>query len=326
MRDRNTNSSESPLVSVVIPTYNRRSTIVEAVESVLRQDVHDIEVLVIDDGSTDGTFELLAQQFGSSIHVVRKPNGGVASARNEGVRLSRGKWIAFLDSDDVWMPGKLKYQLGQLSENKGAIAHFCNARFSSQDGDGPSLTELRGIETATSCLVFERPIVPVLQYGQLFLQCFIVESRIAKLYSFDPLLKMSEDRDYILNIASNGPFIIGSEELVQIRRIPSDLNALTVLGKTKLEHYTIEAYRSVLRTSKLTPEETKYIRSLVSGLLYDQSQSVGCSFLRSISLNLRAFMTAPNLRIGFRSMLACLGLGKVAEKMRRDKNRGKFQR
>lgn len=103
---------ESPLLSVVIPTWNRVHLVCEAVESALSQKAGRVEAVVVDDGSTDGTAELLARRFGPRIRLLRMPKrGGVGAARNAGVRAACGELIAFLDSDDVWLSGKLDAEL-----------------------------------------------------------------------------------------------------------------------------------------------------------------------------------------------------------------------
>lgn len=99
------------LVSVIIPTFNRRAVVCDAVASVCAQRGADVEVVVVDDGSTDGTAAALADSFGPRIRVVRTENRGVAAARNLGIARTRGALIAFLDSDDLWLPGKLAAQV-----------------------------------------------------------------------------------------------------------------------------------------------------------------------------------------------------------------------
>lgn len=100
-----------PRVSVIIPTYNRAALVKEAVASVLAQTYRDFELLVVDDGSTDGTPEALAA-FGEEIRVLPRPGrGGVSAARNAGMAAAQGEWLAFLDSDDLWLPEKLARQM-----------------------------------------------------------------------------------------------------------------------------------------------------------------------------------------------------------------------
>lgn len=99
-----------PRVSVIIPAYNAEAFVREAVDSALAQTHRDVEVIVVDDSSTDGTARCLAA-YEDRIRVHRQANTGVAGARNAGVRLSTGDWVAFLDADDVWRPRKLGAQL-----------------------------------------------------------------------------------------------------------------------------------------------------------------------------------------------------------------------
>jgi glycosyltransferase involved in cell wall biosynthesis len=108
----------SPLVSVVIPTYNRWPMIAEAVQSVLTQTFEPFELIVVDDGSVDPTMALLNRRD-SRLIVVSQRRAGVAAARNAGVAVSRGKYIAFLDSDDLWSPAKLAVQTNFMEQNPG---------------------------------------------------------------------------------------------------------------------------------------------------------------------------------------------------------------
>jgi len=100
-----------PRVSVIIPAYNRKAMLCEAVDSVLAQNYRDFEVVVVDDGSTDGTADEAAARYGARVRLLRQSNRGVASARNLGVACSYGEYIAFLDSDDLWRPKKLDAQV-----------------------------------------------------------------------------------------------------------------------------------------------------------------------------------------------------------------------
>jgi glycosyltransferase involved in cell wall biosynthesis len=106
--------SSSPTVSVVIPAYNAARWIAETLDSVLAQTFRNFEVIVVDDGSTDQTSEVVAG-YGDRIHYLRKENGGEGSARNVGIRAARGSYIAFLDADDLWLPEKLQLQMELLS-------------------------------------------------------------------------------------------------------------------------------------------------------------------------------------------------------------------
>jgi glycosyltransferase involved in cell wall biosynthesis len=97
-------------VSVIIPAHNAEAFVADTVDSALNQTYQDLEVIVVDDGSSDGTVAALAR-FGDRIRVHQQPNGGVAKARNTGVSLATGAWVAFLDADDLWLPEKTDRQL-----------------------------------------------------------------------------------------------------------------------------------------------------------------------------------------------------------------------
>jgi len=113
----------TPILSVVIPTWNRSRLVCEAIESALNQRAGQVEVIVVDDGSTDDTVDVLARSFGSRIHLLRLPQRrGPGAARNAGIRLASGELIAFLDSDDLWLPGKLDAELGVLKRFPDADA------------------------------------------------------------------------------------------------------------------------------------------------------------------------------------------------------------
>jgi glycosyltransferase involved in cell wall biosynthesis len=104
-----------PTVSVIVPTYNRRELLPRALASVLAQGCSEpVELIVVDDGSTDGSASLVAADF-PTVTVIRQENRGVSAARNAGIRVARGPWIALLDSDDHWLEHKLERQLRALS-------------------------------------------------------------------------------------------------------------------------------------------------------------------------------------------------------------------
>ncbi|HET7393706.1 MAG TPA: glycosyltransferase [Candidatus Binatia bacterium] len=118
-------ATRPPLVSVIIPTYNRWPMIVEAVQSVLAQTFEAFELIVVDDGSIDNTARRLSSSD-SRLKIFSQPHAGVAAARNAGVAISLGKYIAFLDSDDLWSPAKLEIQADFMERNSGV--HICQTQ------------------------------------------------------------------------------------------------------------------------------------------------------------------------------------------------------
>ncbi len=117
--------SERPLVSVVMPAYNAEAFVADAIDSALAQDYRPIEVLVVDDGSTDATAEVV-QRYGDPVRYLRQENAGPAGARNLALQHASGRYVAFLDSDDVWHPRKLAVQVPLMESNPRT--GICGAR------------------------------------------------------------------------------------------------------------------------------------------------------------------------------------------------------
>ena len=131
-----------PLVTAIIPTKDRAALCARAVESVLAQTYHSIECIVVDDGSSDSTHEMLSGRFGDRIHIVRNDvNQGVARARNQAIAMAQGKYIAFLDSDDEWLPAKIARQV-EVAE-KGADVVYCLALNVTPEGKAISVQRER---------------------------------------------------------------------------------------------------------------------------------------------------------------------------------------
>ena len=109
-------------VSVIIPTHDRAAVLGRAIESVLAQSLKPLEVIVVDDGSSDDTAALVGQRY-PRVRFLRQQNRGVSAARNAGIELARGEWLAFLDSDDEWLPGKLAAQRDALAASGDRLCH-----------------------------------------------------------------------------------------------------------------------------------------------------------------------------------------------------------
>jgi glycosyltransferase involved in cell wall biosynthesis len=111
-----------PLISVVVPVFNGTPYLREALESAVQQDYPTYELIVVDDGSTDGSTGI-ADSFGPLLHCIRQPNAGTAAARNRGIQAARGEFLAFLDQDDLWLPKKLSLQIEAIehSETIGVV-------------------------------------------------------------------------------------------------------------------------------------------------------------------------------------------------------------
>src|SRR4029453_11665516 len=116
-------STSQPLVSVIIPTFDRATWVGEAIASVLSQTYAHLELIIVDDGSHDATLEVV-QAFGQALRYIRQAHAGVSAARNRGVAAARGAFIAFLDSDDLWLPRKIAAQVALLQQQPHAQACY----------------------------------------------------------------------------------------------------------------------------------------------------------------------------------------------------------
>jgi glycosyltransferase involved in cell wall biosynthesis len=197
-----TNSEACPLVSVVIPTYNRATIIIKTIDNVLEQTYPNIEIIIVDDGSTDDTSERL-RTYGDKIQVIRQANAGAAAARNRGIEAARGEFVALQDSDDLWLPEKLSRQVALLRRaGESAGCCFCNALLSRADGRKQTAFEeawlfppySEGIWTNVSEVLATRFV--------FFCQTAVIRRNTLRMVGrFDEKLKVHEDYDFALRLA-----------------------------------------------------------------------------------------------------------------------------
>ena len=141
-----------PLLSAVIPTRNRAQLVCEAIESALNQRDGQVEVIVVDDGSTDNTADVIAARFGSRIQYLRhEERRGAGASRNTGIRAARGHLVAFLDDDDLWLPGKLDAEIAVFEQFPEARAVVSDSlTFLNGEAAAQSFFERNGLLTATA--------------------------------------------------------------------------------------------------------------------------------------------------------------------------------
>jgi glycosyltransferase involved in cell wall biosynthesis len=195
-------SSPVPVVSVVVPAYNASRYILQAVHSVLDQSLAELELLVVDDGSTDDTREVLARVSDPRLRVLSRANGGPACARNQGCRAARaGRYVAFLDADDWWDAGKLREQTDYLDGRPDLVAAGCFMRYVSSSGrvlgrTGQTLTPAELGRVAAGEL-FPFPMSSLM----------VRRSALARSGLFDESFRYpgSEDLDFVSRLAQAGP-------------------------------------------------------------------------------------------------------------------------
>lgn len=191
---------DSPQVSIIIPTYNHRDLVSFAVESALAQTYKNREVIVIDDGSTDGTGELLAERFGDDIVYEYQPNKGRGAARNKGVTLARGEYVQFLDADDRLAPEKLQVHVDVLENHPEMAAAYGHCLVFPEDDFG-NFEDWHGKDHYCSGdVLFEEIHDPFL----LPLMVLVRKNWVLRAGGFDETLRSNEDWDLWLRIAAVG--------------------------------------------------------------------------------------------------------------------------
>lgn len=206
-----------PSISLVIPTYNSGHLVVDAIDSALNQTDPADEVIVIDDGSTDGTPGLLAH-YGDRIRLVVQTNGGASSARNHGIRLSKSDCVAFLDADDVWHPRKLEIQR-KVMANHPDIGLLGSLMIDWPAAEFPAWNELDEASPVGLCwekLVIKYPIGTPTTVAR--------RSVLDQLGGFDETLKSGEDRDLWIRFAEISSLAYLPLQLVGCRRVEGSLS------------------------------------------------------------------------------------------------------
>jgi glycosyltransferase involved in cell wall biosynthesis len=204
------------LVSVIIPTYNRASTIVPVIESVLEQTYKKIEVIVVDDGSSDGTEHVL-KNFGDRISVIRQENAGPSAARNRGVAVSKGEIVAFLDSDDHWMPDKIERQVSLMGRlGPDVCCCVCNAWVRGTEGEDSGNTfDSAGIRLTFIEGQWTNPQDVLATRFLLFNQVVAVRREaFDRVGGFNEALRLLEDYELAVRLASVGAWGVISDPLV----------------------------------------------------------------------------------------------------------------
>jgi glycosyltransferase involved in cell wall biosynthesis len=201
----------APTVSVVIPAYNSEPFIAEAIESVLAQTVAAHEIIVVDDGSTDRTADVL-QPFGSRVRLLRQANQGPSAARNRGASVASGAWLAFIDADDTWLPTKLQRQLETASAQDVKMVY--TDRFNV--GDKGVLPDVQStIQRLYRGDVF---LDLLLEGNHISLSSVIVDTALFRaLGGFAEHIRSGEDWDLWIRLAEHHRIAVVDEPLLRYR-------------------------------------------------------------------------------------------------------------
>ena len=197
-------------VTVIIPVYNGERFLRRALDSVSKQ-AHRSQVIVIDDGSKDSTREIIANEYGELVTLIRQQNGGPARARNTGLRAATGEFVAFLDADDWWEPGKIACQIQVLKAHPEAVGNYTGLRMMSEEG--VHLKDLKPVDPNAlwPTLRWCNPNVPP---SSVMLR----RSALEKLGGgFDERQLGSEDWNLWFRLIAKGPFCVCPEPLTGYR-------------------------------------------------------------------------------------------------------------
>lgn len=287
-----TPAAEPPAVSVVIPAFNAAWCVKRAVDSVLQQDFRDLELLVIDDGSTDETAVLL-EGYGDALKVIRKANGGLSSARNAGILEARGEFVAFLDADDWWLPPKLTRQVTFLREHPSM--GFVSATSRVEDMDGNLLN-------MWACTVCSGPFLPHLfgANGDVAGSGSAVLARrrlFDEVGGFDESLRSLEDVDMWMRLAAVTGYACIDEPLAVILKRPGSMSG-------NLEVMRSASMRVMAKNRHLLPRDMQggYWRRCVASIHGDYAkwryrEGQRWAALREVA-NMLAFSPLGRARLG----------------------------
>jgi glycosyltransferase involved in cell wall biosynthesis len=254
-------------VSALIPAFNRRDYLPRAIDSVLAQTVAVDEIVVVDDGSTDGSADFIEARYGNRVRVVRQTNTGVAGARHRGIQEARGEWIAFLDSDDEWLPTRNAELLKAAQQMPTEVAWVFGAlRIVTDGGEGPTLFEEHGLHLEKSPQIFADSISIQYPYQFPMLQAsFIRRSALLELDCFSEGLRSDDDLLAGFQIACRYKFAAISNVVGKYFRT-SDLAAGSVVvnGNFGPDYYRSRmlAFEQVIQSGRVQPWNKLYASSV----------------------------------------------------------------
>jgi len=244
-------------ISVIIPTFNRKETLKRAIQSVVMQSYTPYEIIVIDDGSNDGTKEWLKDNF-PNVKYIYQMNSGVSSARNKGIKFARGDWIALLDSDDEWLPSKLKDQANEIELNPAAKFLHTNEIWIR---NGVRVNQMKKHKKYGG-YIFEK----CLDMCRISPSSVLIKKDIFdEIGMFDETLKVCEDYDLWLRFASKYPVHFLDQPLIKKYGGHSDQLSKVDDG---IESYRIRSLKKIMNSGILNKKQKTITKDVLVKKMY----------------------------------------------------------
>lgn len=261
----------NPKVSVVIPTYNRADKVRKSVESVLAQSFRDLEVIVVDDGSSDDTEQTLRHAFRDRIRYYFQPNQGVSVARNRGIEEASGEWIAFLDSDDLWEREKIEWQFKALQRfGSQCSACYTDVEFFNHSETRTMFQLAQNSYKHEDAMGINNDVLRLLVKpgGAGMVVCLssllVRRDAIKKIGGFDPSLLYSQDSEFMFRLAILTGFCYINRALVRFDRSPAETRHVGLQAEwNKLEFWLRDSQLRLEGLLRLTEGQPAKIRNLV---------------------------------------------------------------
>ena len=244
-------------ISVIIPTFNRKETLKRAIQSVVMQSYTPYEIIVIDDGSDDGTKEWLKDNF-PNVKYIYQMNSGVSSARNKGIKFARGDWIALLDSDDEWLPSKLKDQANEIELIPAAKFLHTNEIWIR---NGVRVNQMKKHKKYGG-YIFEK----CLDMCRISPSSVLIKKDIFdEIGMFDETLKVCEDYDLWLRFASKYPVHFLDQPLIKKYGGHSDQLSKVDDG---IESYRIRSLKKIMNSGILNKKQKTITKDVLVKKMY----------------------------------------------------------
>jgi glycosyltransferase involved in cell wall biosynthesis len=310
--------------SVVLPVYNRAASIAPAIESVLDQTRPADEVLIIDDGSTDDIESALAP-YKDRVRLIRQSNAGVAAARNAAVAAASGEWLAFQDSDDLWLPTHLESAARDIElAGQEVVCHLGNVVYTGE-GYAERLFDIKGRTfPAGSAEKVDDPL-PLVVSGMTLQGAAIRRDVFNRLGGFDTKMRMLSDTALFCQLALEGPFLVTADLMAEIRRLPGDQDSITSLHR-KNALYARQMHVRILDRMlprPLTKEQKVLVNRLLSGAEFRLAEVVRRSSPSDArKLLWRSAMRHPKPLVGLSKAMIAMILGRAGYRFVLDRHRG----